>query len=346
MRKPRVPAWEPRFVKYSGGYLKVTFYDDDRKRHQRRLGTKDLNEAYQLYLDLKAEIQGKAKADPYKAKGQTSLSGAFDLIWEEDWQYLSDSQGKRQHINEILKFFGASTELQDITSNEIRKFIAHLRIEKENSNSTINRKLSVLKRLFNVTCNDWEVIDFKPHMPQFKEKRGGHREFIRSDQLRVILSHCLMERYRILLGFLYETGVRFSEAQRLKWDDIDYEHQYAKLRDTKNGEDWIVPLTDEAMKYLQRLPVNLQSTIFHGCTQKTLNQEWNRGREVLGQSDNPKFTPYALRHTFARTMLRKGFSTAQVRAWLHHKSLQTTESYVQLEDYELLEIRDKLNRRK
>jgi len=56
------------------------------------------------------------------------------------------------------------------------------------------------------------------------------------------------------IQFAIQTAMRRSEILSLKWSDIDKSKRLAKLQDTKNGTDRIIPLSHSALLVLENLP--------------------------------------------------------------------------------------------
>lgn len=72
-----------------------------------------------------------------------------------------------------------------------------------------------------------------------------------------------------LFRLLYATGIRISEALRLKNDDVDMNHKVLRLRDTKNRKERLVPFTEslatvlrQYIYYRDRLPVKIDEEYF------------------------------------------------------------------------------------
>lgn len=336
-RKPKVEPWSPRFTYQSNGYIQGIVYDEKRKRHIRSLGTTNMAEATDAMAKIIKQLRGG------QVGSKTTLSDAIKRITPE-WRKHSDYRKKKIHCRMLLEYFGDKKSLDDISGIEIADYIDYLREDQENSNATINRKLAVLKRLLNVAMKNWEVIHHVPYIPTFKEVKGGHREFVEPHEMEAILKANSGLKYQRALKILYETGLRPKELITLRREDVRLPEGYLRLRDTKNGESWITPITDEAYEPIAEAYLAQENSEFlMDISYNGLRTAWNIGRKCVMKENVPGFTIYALRHTFARRLLRAGFSTAEVKKWLHHKTIQTTESYVQLEDKELLKIRDKFN---
>jgi integrase len=157
-----------------------------------------------------------------------------------------------------------------------------------------------------------------------------------------------------LIRLLYGTGLRISEALALKMDDVNLDDNYLRVRDSKNGKERIIPISDslttvcrEYVKYLNQLPlgkrkpgyffVKLDGSKCGPCV-------WNWFRKCLdkaaipyvGRWHGPRI--HDLRHTFAVTslahMAEAGIdlyaSLPILSNYLGHQSLKATDHYVRL----------------
>jgi integrase len=156
----------------------------------------------------------------------------------------------------------------------------------------------------------------------------------------------------VLFRVLYATGLRISEALNLKLRDVDPARATLEVRDSKNRENRIVPIT-------QRLAATLQAYIaaalpnpepadhlFHtGDPARPTDQStiYNRLRRYLADADIPHFAPggphiHSLRHGFAVQNLRRWAADGTdlavmlpyLSAYMGHSDLRGTQYYLQL----------------
>jgi integrase len=81
-----------------------------------------------------------------------------------------------------------------------------------------------------------------------------------------------------VVRFAIETAARQGELCRLDWRDVDLKKATAKLRDTKNGDDRIIPLSAKAVAVLKDLEggiTRLTGPAF-GMTESALKQSFTR----------------------------------------------------------------------
>jgi len=102
-----------------------------------------------------------------------------------------------------------------------------------------------VKNLMKNACIQWK----KPHY-----KRKHKQVFIPTDrelQLAVNTGH---KESFVFVKFLYETGARSNEAQRLEWDDLDKENNLVSIKASKNGNARTLKISKELTDLLVSLP--------------------------------------------------------------------------------------------
>lgn len=133
------------------------------------------------------------------------------------------------------------------------------------------------------------------------------------------------EVYPVIYAELH-TGARMSEVLWLKWDQVDFNTGMIHFRQTKNGEDRFVRMSDQLLVFLKEQLRHCEYVFTN-----TKNEIWTRNQYrkliVKIKSENP-FSKYwnnhVMRHTFAYHYLRKGGNMYQLKAILGHRSIQMT----------------------
>lgn len=159
----------------------------------------------------------------------------------------------------------------------------------------------------------------------------------------------------VLLRFLYATGVRISEALYLKDTDINLDDSYFILRDSKNGKERMIPISNslaticrEYLSVRNKLPLYQPKNgyffisgnglaIKRDAVYRNFRKIMKRaGINYVGEHRGPRV--HDLRHTFSvhslAMMAESGMdlycSLPILSTYLGHQSLQSTNSYVRL----------------
>jgi integrase len=157
-----------------------------------------------------------------------------------------------------------------------------------------------------------------------------------------------------LIRLLYCTGIRIGEALSIKMEDVNLDESYLRVRDSKNGKERIIPISDsmisvckDYVKYRNQLPLGKRKSGYFfikldGRKCGTTVWFWfrkclsNAAIPYVGRWHGPRI--HDLRHTFAVTslanMAEAGIdlyaSLPILSNYLGHQSLKATEHYVRL----------------
>lgn len=125
----------------------------------------------------------------------------------------------KRMCNNLIKFFGNITVI-DFTSNLVSSYIKTRR-EDRVSNATINRELTVLKRMFNLAkLTTPPKVTNIPHITHLKEATPRTGFFEHDEYLA--LKTALPPFLKPALTIGYYTGMRRGEIMNLRWKQIDF----------------------------------------------------------------------------------------------------------------------------
>ena len=130
----------------------------------------------------------------------------------------------------------------------------------------------------------------------------------------------------ITLGF--HTGLRLGSITGLRWKDINWENQTAIVRQTKNGEPHIAPLSTACLTELKQLhPKNPERLIFEGRTGKPFRHTklWEKTVSMVGLEGR---TFHWLRHSCGTALAASGVNQASIMAVMNHKTLTASARYM------------------
>ena len=155
----------------------------------------------------------------------------------------------------------------------------------------------------------------------------------------------IIARDAAVLGLLYGSGLRISEALSLKRKDFGASDAITVTG--KGNKTRMVPVLPQVAKliadYVELCPIDLpaDSMLFVGVRGGPLNPRivqlaMATLRGALGLPDTA--TPHALRHSFATHLLARGGDLRAIQELLGHASLSTTQIYTAVDSERLLEV--------
>lgn len=191
----------------------------------------------------------------------------------------------------------------------------------------------------------------------FKEKVPKKSlKYVTREQYYSLRDACTNPRDRIIVGLLFEGGLRVSEVIGLNivdLKDIRNNKIHIKLRHDKNNPDAFVKcgsegvvfvsdtLRDEIIDYLTNVLVDIKTDYFiinlYSKTNKykpmkrdTIESLTERLGKKIGVTN---LHPHMLRHGIAVDMLEKGCDMVQIKDKLRHRSISTTANiYAEVND--------------
>jgi integrase/recombinase XerC len=151
-----------------------------------------------------------------------------------------------------------------------------------------------------------------------------------------------------VMGLLYGSGLRISEALGLKRRDVPLPGAGDVLIVTgKGNKTRMVPVLQNVLTLIQDYvaicphPLPPEGPIFVGArggplSPRIIQLTMERLRGALGLPDSA--TPHALRHSFATHLLSRGGDLRAIQELLGHASLSTTQIYTGIDSERLLEV--------
>lgn len=309
------------------------------ERYRRSAGTD--NEA--VAARLATQVRRALLRGERPCVGRLTFGPAVDEAWEKYYKHTRGHYVVRYALTELRRRVGESTELASIDEAAIDTLVAELRAAGD-SNATINRKLSVLRRVLRL--NKLKL----PRMPDFPTlvEGAGRVRIITAEEEQRILEWFAAEgdeEMADLTCVLLDTGGRLGETLRLTAGDVDCDRKVLWFHHTKTGEPRAVPLTVRVQATLRRrlsTASGPQSPVFPS-NKDAVERRWARMRKALGLQGDKEFVMHTCRHTCATRMLDQGVDIYTIKTWLGHGSVTTTELYARRSVARLAHARDALD---
>ena len=164
-------------------------------------------------------------------------------------------------------------------------------------------------------------------------KKEHKRAFIPTNEELHIAINTGRKKSVIFSTFLYETGARVNEAQRLEWTDLDQKRNKVTVKASKNGNARIITISRQLMDMLLSLPKK-GKTVFPKTASNTRQGSFRlRMKNLARVTKNPRFLKihyHTFRYCKALREYHKTKSMQHVKRILGHKSIMTTQIYVEL----------------
>ncbi len=162
------------------------------------------------------------------------------------------------------------------------------------------------------------------NVPRMKESQQLPKLLSR-EEVKAMIDNTKNAKHRLLLSFLYSTGLRLSEVRKLKHEHLFPERAYGIVKAGKGNKDRLFHLSTELVKLLG----SGEGYVFPGrrgpYSVKSIQMVVKQAAKRAGLNRN--VTPHMLRHSYATHLLEQGVDIRLIQELLGHASLNTTQIY-------------------
>ena len=252
----------------------------------------------------------------------------------------------RKDLEQFAEFCETAFEKEDISfaeHSEIRAWVIEL-VDSKLSPTSINRKIATLRSFYKFLLRSGEISKDPTYKIKALKTPKRLPEFVQEEAIDKILEEINYpidfegQRDRMVMDFLYLTGVRLSELTQLQWKDIDLAQQQVKVFG-KRKKERIIPIISRLQENIisykkvfeETFPNTKESDYFIVTKEKEQAYPMMIYRIVRHYLDlfaqTTKRSPHLLRHTFATHLLNKGADLNAVKDLLGHANLAATQVY-------------------
>ncbi|MBF0359997.1 MAG: tyrosine-type recombinase/integrase [Oligoflexia bacterium] len=257
------------------------------------------------------------------------------------------------HVALIKKKKIKNISEQDITADIVIDFLNKLEKERDNSISTRNQRLAVIKTFFSyMIAEDFEHSDQYQKILAISNKKEKISSITYLSEQEIDSFFKTIDKnsiqgirdYAIFLT-LYNSGARVQELCDLRFCDVKLVKPYSMQVTGKGKKTRIVPLwerTTIALKNYYKVRVHNESQedrIFLGkkrtpisrfgilyLVKSYLDKTVQNCESLRGK----KIGVHTFRHTTAMHLLQSGVDISVIKSWLGHVDLNTTNNYVEI----------------
>lgn len=240
-----------------------------------------------------------------------------------------------RYIDSLLLLYRHTGHRPDMLSPEqLRAYYYHGVEELGRSKSWQNQHISALKHLYiGVLGRDWQSL-------QLPRPRAEKRLplVLSHDELRRIFRSFINLKHRAVFMLIYSSGLRLSEAIRLKAGDIDSRRMLVRVCQGKGNKDRYSILSEQALAVLRDYyrTYRPQQWLFETApgrpySSRTLEILFKGSLKKAGIHKNASV--HTLRHSFATHLLEQGTSLPLIQQLLGHRTLRTTSVYLHVQEY-------------
>jgi integrase/recombinase XerD len=291
-------------------------------------------------------------------------AAASFITYVEETKDLSGAtlESYERDIKQFLVFLEERDihHLEEVTRTSIMLYFSTLK-ERGKAPATITRASVSLKAFFQYLLAA-RVINQDPYVkvdtPKHDKKLPHILSIEEIDKLLAMpdVTTVLGLRDKAMLEMLYATGLRVSELNAIKVQDIDLDYGFVRGV-SSTGKERIIPIGSVTVKWIQRymkeaLPVlhkeGTSSHLFLNRQGQGISRQgfWKMLKKYGKEAGlTNELTPHTLRHSFASHLLERGADIRAVQEMLGHCDISTIQVYLQRSKQNLKSVYDSFHPR-
>lgn len=228
-----------------------------------------------------------------------------------------------------LYFNSCPTKLEEA---QVIEYLRHLAIDKGMSKSAMNAAYSAIKILFvNILDKPWNTLHV-PRPPCSKTLPS----ILSREQIQMLFKVTTNVKHRTILMLIYCSGLRVSEASKLKVKDIIRCRKVIHIRQGKGAKDRYSILSEKMLEQLSAYSAlyRPRDWLFTGqnpanpYSKTSISKIYKKAKATAGIKQTGGV--HQLRHCFATHLLEAGMPLPSLQKLLGHTSLKATSIYLHL----------------
>jgi len=281
-------------------------------------------EKQQLAIKEKGE---KSFVEYFKSLGDKRKSSNHDN-WVSAFHYFENFTGGRLRFADLDEKFCNSFKDFLLNTQSIRSY--KVKLAHNSAVSYFNKFKAVLRQAY----KDGNIqTDLNARIQPIKQEESI-RNFLTIEELNTLVkTDCPNKTLKLAALFSSLTGLRFSDIQKLKWQEIEFikgQGYYIHFRQQKTKGVELLPISEQAYPLLGQ-PEDPGVHIFKGLKYSaTLNSHLFRWITKAGIKKDITF--HCFRHSYATLQLLNGTDIYTVSKMLGHREIKTTQIYAKIVD--------------
>jgi len=232
-------------------------------------------------------------------------------------------------ISKLTMFYERSP--LDLSIDEVEEYLLFLRSKATPSLSTFKHLVYGLRQLYRI-YNKRElelalpVIEYPVTLPVVLSK----------EEVRRLILTPKYQKHRVIIGTIYDGGLRISELINLQIKDVDFDRKMIHIRQSKYKKDRYVPISPMLVRGLKTYLElsNPKDYLFNGRIKGYPMSDYAI-RYLVGQGlkrcgIKKKVCVHTLRHSYATHLLEDGMDIVTLKNQMGHVKVATTMIYLHI----------------
>ncbi len=235
-------------------------------------------------------------------------------------------------------FSRCKKNIASVDKNDVKSYMGYLMEDREYKATSVNLALSALRFFF-------EEVNETPFFRDIKKPKRPQKvpTVLTKDEIAALFGQCKTMKQKLLLGFMYGSGLRVSEVVNLRKGNFELNDAFGSVLSGKGQKDrlFILPknLISDLRTYFEEHPD--LDYLFPGrdgglMTVRNVQILVKRASKRAGITK--RVFCHALRSSFATHLLERGTDIRVIQELLGHANLQTTQVYTKVSREQLKKV--------
>ena len=254
-----------------------------------------------------------------------------------------------QELKNICKLKGFSKQTISAYSYNVKRFLRFISKSSLNLNNegvkcyllSLNLSINSMRLQYASLRFFFSEVLKKPFTTEevpIKKKEKSLPKVISKEKIMAMIENTSNLKHKLVIKFLYSSGLRLQELINLKRKDIDFDRNIIHIVNDKGNKDRITLLSNsiklDLLKYYSTTNFKTEY-VFEGRKEKYSKKSIQRILVDAGNKINIHIHPHMLRHSFATHLLENGTDIRHIQKLLGHSDLTTTEIYTKVSNREI-----------
>jgi len=220
----------------------------------------------------------------------------------------------------------------ELSQLEVDEYLHYLIKNDTEDLSTFKHLVYGLKKLYSIYIRK----DIHISLPKIKETKKLP-VVLSFREMRSLLNTPNKLRERVMIGLIYDAGLRIGELTKLRLYDVNLDRRQLHIRQSKNYKDRYVPISFHAVRGIKKHLKfnNPDNYLFENSFQKGKPIPKWEIRKILNDAVSKSgiaknVVVHTLRHTYATHQIESGVDIMTLKDLLGHGHLNTTLIYLKV----------------
>lgn len=274
-------------------------------------------------------------------------------------------QARYHYLREFLSWLETQgiLDITHTTARQINAYEAYLSTRpSKQDNGTLGRKtiyscLQNIRELFSMLQQEGQ-LEQNPcsGLKWVYPPEKSQRLVLTQQEIRALFAACISLQERAILSLAYGCGLRVGEMVSCNTEDIRFHDQLLIVPKGKGNKRRVVPISTgvaaDLKAYCQQerailMIKNQKAFMLHSKGGRMQKYTYNKHlKKIVERTENASIrakniTIHHLRHSIATHLLEQGMRVEQVRLFLGHSQLETTQVYTHISSGQLQKLQVK-----